>query len=357
MKPRRTPVEARLREYAHELGFSLVGVASATEADGFARFREWLDRDYAGEMSYLHRHAEARRHPSAVLADVRSVVMLAMNDPGSHEREHDDTGDSSPSPALVGRVARYAQGPDYHDVIREKLNRLADWLREAIPDCSARGVVDTAPLLERDFARRAGLGWFGKNTMLINKRLGSFLFLASLLTSAELVPDTPHEASHCGSCTACLDACPTDAFTGPGWLDARRCISYLTIERKTDIPEHQREGISNWLFGCDVCQDVCPWNRRQPLDVVPTLPHRDDLESLNLIELLEMDEATFRARFRGTALMRSKRRGLLRNAALILGNIGDERAIPALNSATTDPEPLIAEAARWALDRIKSRPI
>jgi epoxyqueuosine reductase len=250
-------------------------------------------------------------------------------------------------------VARYALGADYHDVLRERLNRLLAWLQGERPGCQGRGVVDTAPLLERDFARRAGLGWFGKNTMLLNKRLGSYFFLGALLVDLELRPDAAHETSHCGTCTACLDACPTDAFAGPGWLDSRRCISYLTIELRGEIPTELRPGIGDWLFGCDVCQEVCPWNRKAPLGTEPALQPRPDLEALDPTELLSLSEEEFRRRFRGTALTRTKRRGLLRNAALVLGNRGDPAALPALRQALNDPEPLVREAARWAIARIE----
>ena len=225
-----------------------------------------------------------------------------------------------------------------------------------MPDCHGRGVVDTAPLMERDFARRAGLGWFGKNTMLINKHRGSFFFLGALLVDLELQPDAPHVASHCGTCTACLDACPTQAFTAAGWLDARRCISYLTIELRAPIPEELRPGVGNWLFGCDICQEVCPWNRKAGREALP-FSHRADLEALDPIELLGLSEAAFRQRFGGTALMRTKRRGLLRNAAIVLGNLGSKNAIPALERALLEDEPLIREAAAWALQEIQRRAI
>jgi epoxyqueuosine reductase len=340
-------MESRLKQQAHHLGFDLVGIAPAAPADGFDRLRDWLDRGFAGEMEYMHRRAEARRRPDSVLPEVRSVVMLAMNyNPGAEPEE------SAPG---LGRVARYARGPDYHDVLRERLNQLLKWLQAERPGCRGRGVVDTAPLLERDFARRAGLGWFGKNTMLLNKRLGSYFFLAALLVDLELQPDNPFEADHCGSCTACLDACPTTAFAGPRLLDARRCISYLTIELKSDVPIELRNGVGDWAFGCDVCQEVCPWNHKAPLASEAAAPGRPELASLDLIELLGLSEAEFRLRFRDTALMRTKRRGLLRNAALVLGNTGDERALPVLRRALEDAEPLVREAARWAIDEIERR--
>jgi epoxyqueuosine reductase len=337
-------LESRLKRQARLLGFDLVGVAPAGPADGFDRLRDWLDRGFAGDMDYMHRHTEARRHPESVLLEVRSIVMLGMNYNPGGELEEGVSGQ--------GRVARYARGADYHDVLRERLNQLLAWLQKERAGCHGRGVVDTAPLLERDFARRAGLGWFGKNTMLLNKRLGSYFFLAALLVDVELRPDEPFEARHCGTCTACLDACPTSAFVGPGVLDARRCISYLTIELKSEVPLDLRSGLGDWVFGCDVCQEVCPWNRKAP---VAAMQARPELESLDLIELLGLSDMEFRQRFRDTALMRTKRRGLLRNAALVLGNNGDERALPALRRALDDSEPLIQEAARWAIGEIERR--
>jgi len=242
-------------------------------------------------------------------------------------------------------------------VLRERLKDLLTWVQQERPGCRGRAVVDTAPLLERDFARRAGLGWFGKNTMLLNKRQGSYFFLGALLLDLELRADPPHETSHCGTCTACLDACPTAAFVGPGLLDARRCISYLTIELRESVPNELRAGLGDWVFGCDVCQEVCPWNRKAPAAAEAALQPREDLAALDLIELLGLGEAEFKERFRGTALLRSKRSGLLRNAALVLGNQGDAAALPALRRALADPEELVREAARWAIEQIESREI
>jgi epoxyqueuosine reductase len=338
-------LEDRLKQQARELGFDLTGVAPATEADGFDRLQEWLARGFAGRMDYMHRLAEARRHPDSILPEVRSVIMVAMNYKPAQEDAADD----------IGRVARYARGADYHDVLRERLNGLLAWLQGERPGCRGRGVVDTAPLLERDFARRAGLGWFGKNTMLLNRRLGSYFFLGALLVDLDLRPDSPHATAHCGTCTACLDACPTDAFRGPGWLDSRRCISYLTIELREAVPEHLRPGIGAWLFGCDVCQEVCPWNRKAPAGGVQPLLPRADLEHIDPAELLALSEEEFRDRFRGTALMRARRRGLLRNAALVLGNTGGPAALSALRRALDDPEPLVRDAAAWAIARIEQK--
>jgi epoxyqueuosine reductase len=347
-------METRIKDQAHALGFELVGIASATAADGFDRLANWLDRGFAGEMAYMHRHREACRHPAAVLPEVRSVVMVGMNycPTGNGEGGRGKIPLPPPSLLLLGKVARYAGGADYHDVLRTRLNQLLAWIQGEVPGCRGRGVVDTAPLLERDFARRAGLGWFGKNTMLLNKRLGSFFFLGALLLDLELRPDPPHNTSHCGTCTACLDACPTQAFPSPGVLDARRCISYLTIELRGPMPKELRPLVGDWVFGCDVCQEVCPWNRKAPPASEPAFQPRADLEVVDLVELLGLSEKEFRERFRGTALTRARRRGLLRNAAIALGNSGDPKALPALRRALEDAEPLIRDAAAWAIERI-----
>jgi epoxyqueuosine reductase len=337
-------MKQRLKEQAQALGFELAGIAPAAPADGFERLRDWLARGFAGTMDYMRRHEEARRHPSGVLPEVRSVLMVGMSCAPAAQ--------TSPIPGL-GQVARYARGADYHDVLRGKLKKLLAWIQREVPGTIGRGVVDTAPLLERDFARRAGLGWCGKNTMLIDKKLGSYFLLGALLLDLDLEPDAPFAANHCGTCTACLDACPTEAFAAPGVLDSRRCISYLTIELRGPIPAELREPMGDWVFGCDICQEVCPWNRKAPPGREPALQARPDLEALDLVETLNLSEEDFRRRFKGTALYRSKRRGLLRNAAIALGNLGDAAALPALEKARTDPEPLVREAAAWAIARIR----
>lgn len=342
----------RLKAEARRIGFDLVGIAPAVSPDGFAHFQEWLGRGYAGEMDYISRREAAYEHPQSVLPKVQSVVVLAVN-------YHTD--DSTAPQSGEGRVARYAQGnADYHDVLRGMLRQLSDFLHRERPGCRTRGVVDTAPLLERDFARRAGLGWFGKNTMLIHRRVGSWLFLAALLTDVALTPDAPHETSHCGTCTRCLDACPTDAFPEPYVLDARRCISYLTIElRGRPIPEELREPMGDWLFGCDVCQDVCPWNRKAPRTRQREFQPRSDVNPAEAVEWLALTPEEFDHRFAGTPLERPGRAGLLQNAAIVLGNTAasdDERTMTALLTATSDDEPVIRQAAQWALDQIRRRP-
>jgi epoxyqueuosine reductase len=349
----------RLKAEAARLGFSLSGVAPATDADGFSRFRAWLARGFAGEMGYLHIQGPQRRHPASILETVRSVLMVGMEYQGGRAG-----AGSGGSPLLAtqqeereasgGRVAAYAAGPDYHRYIWDRLNLLAAWLQAEVPGCRTEAVADTAPLLERDFARRAGLGWVGKNTMLINPRRGSFFFLGAVLTDLELAPDEPFASAHCGTCTACLDACPTRAFPEPFVLDATRCISYLTVELRSEVPVELRERVGNWLYGCDVCQDVCPWNGKRGTEPA-AFPHDPDMVWLDPVELLGLDADDFRRRFKKTALWRNRRAGLLRNAAIVLGNRGDERALPALERALTDEEDVIREAAQWAIERIRQR--
>jgi epoxyqueuosine reductase len=347
-----TTLESRLKQQAHILGFELAGIARAAPPDGFDQLLDWLARGFAGEMDYMARHAQARRDPGYILTEVQSVLMLGLNYPADPPTSEVCTTERSPT---LGKVARYARGPDYHQVIRSRLKQLQNWLKTEQPACRTRGVVDTAPLLERDFARRAGLGWIGRNTMLIDKRQGSYLFLAALLTDLTLEADSPHATSHCGTCTACLEACPTQAFVEPGLLDSRRCISYLTIELRNQVPEDLRPGLGNWVFGCDICQEVCPWNRKAAARPVPSFPFQSNLVSLDLGEILSLSEEGFQARFGDTALARPGRGGLLRNAALVLGNIGSPHDLPNLHQARKDPDPLVQEAATWAIDRIERR--
>lgn len=343
---RMSPVEltAALKSHTQALGFGLVGVAPAVDARGAARLGEWLDRGYGGEMRYLHERREAYAHPRHVLEGVRSVVMLGL---------HYRTADPTPVEAGQGRVARYAWGTaDYHDLIRERLHDLADHLRQLVPTATTRGIVDTAPLLEREFAQLAGLGWVGKNTLLLSREAGSYFFLAALLTDLELAYDAPHESDHCGTCTACLDACPTDAFPQAGVLDASRCISYLTIELRDHIPAELRTGMGDWLFGCDVCQEVCPWNRFAPVSEIAELQPLESMNPVELAELFSLSDDDFRRRFRKTPLWRPHRDGLLRNAAIVLGNQGEASALPALAIGLNDEAPMVRAAAAWAIGRI-----
>jgi epoxyqueuosine reductase len=328
---------ARVKESARQLGFDLVAVGPAEPADHAAAFERWLDAGHAGTMGYLERGRDRRADPGRVLPGARSIVVCAL---GYFQ-----------GPAAVGPpgVARYAWGADYHGVMEPRLRVLADTIAACAPGTAARAYVDTGPLLERDLAARAGLGWVGKNTMLLHPALGSFFFIGTVLTTAELEADAPLP-DRCGTCTRCLDACPTDAFVGPYELDARRCIAYLTIEHRGPIPATLRSGVGGWTFGCDVCQDVCPWNRRAPVTreaAFGARPHPP------LAELLALDEVTYLDRFRGSPLKRARREGLARNAAVALGNRGARGDVAALTRALSHAEPIVRSHAAWALGRIR----
>ncbi len=338
-----------MKSEGRRLGFELVGIAPAVTPPGVESLRAWLAKGHAGEMGYMHRHADVRQHPRGVLPEVRSIVAAAMNYRTGKETK----------PGF----SCYAWGDDYHDLLRSRLGQMLAWLKKERPGCKGRVVVDTAPLLERDFARLAGLGWFGKNTMLLNQRLGSYFFLGALLVDVELTPDRPFETSHCGTCTKCLDACPTQAFVAPGELDARKCISYLTIELRGPVPRELRQPMGGWVFGCDVCQDVCPWNRKSPFTTERAFEPRADLSPadlgddlgdnvVGLCELLRLSKEGFRRRFKGTTITRAKRSGLLRNAAIALGNARDASAVSSLIHALNDAEPVVRGAAAWALGRL-----
>jgi epoxyqueuosine reductase len=332
----------RIKSLGLELGFAHIGIAPAVTPTGFHRLLNWIDSGYAADMHWVERRKDAYEHPDGVMQGTRSVIMAAMN-------YNDGT-----TPAGAGRVARYAWGSaDYHDVLKPRLQEIAAFLKLQRPQARTRVVIDTAPLLERDFARLAGLGWFGKNTMLISRSIGSWFFLGAILTDAELQYDSPIEQNFCGSCTRCLDACPTDAFPEPGVLDARKCISYLTIEhRKDPIPLELRNGMGEWLFGCDICQDVCPWNRFSPDDTLPEFRQIPSMNPVDCRELLALSAKAFHSRFGASPLSRSGRAGLLRNAAIVLGNAKDESAEPDLIAALDDEEYLIRGAAAWALGEL-----
>jgi epoxyqueuosine reductase len=332
---------AALHAEAERLGFGLSGACPAVPPPGSVdRLYAWLAAGFAGQMHYLADRAEAYADPAQVLDGARSVLMLAM-----------DYRTSQPSCAGAGqgRISRYAWGDDYHDVLHDRLHRLADFLRHLVPAARVRGVVDTAPLLEREFAQAAGLGWVGKNTLLLNQRHGSWFFLAALLTDQTLQYSRDAETDHCGTCRACLDACPTQAFVAPWVLDSRKCISYLTIELREPVDQALRPAMGDWVFGCDVCQDVCPWNRRSPTSEDPAFEPQAGHDPLELAELFSLDDAGFRVRFRHTPLWRAKRRGLLRNAAIVLGNQCDPEAIEALILGLADSDALVRGACAWAL--------
>lgn len=339
--PTPTTITATLKQQAHDLGFELTGVCRADSPAGAARLDEWLAAGYAGQMNYLAERRDAYHDPQLVLEGARSVLMLGM------AYRSEEPNETEPG---QGRVSRYAWGEsDYHTVIRDRLHQLADELKRLVPEANTRCVVDTAPLLERDFAQLAGLGWQGKNTLLLNKPHGSYFFLAGLLTDVELVYDEPFAADHCGTCTACLDACPTDAFPQAYVLDASKCISYLTIELRDHTPVELRAGIGDWLFGCDECQEVCPWNGKRLLSEEAAFAPLEEMNPVDLAELFELDDAAFRARYRATPIWRAHREGLLRNAAIVLGNHPAHAAMPALIRGMKDPHPLVRGASAWAL--------
>jgi epoxyqueuosine reductase len=343
-------VREAIRQHALGLGFDLCRFTSAAPPQTGHQFSEWLNRDYQAEMSYLKRNSEKRLDPQAVLKGAKTVVSVAMS------YWHPDAIDRSvPSSATHGVVARYARHQDYHEVMGTRLLDLMKFLdREWDAECKSLWYVDTGPILEREFAQRAGVGFVGKHTNLISRQLGNWFLLGEILTTAEIESDAS-EPNRCGSCSRCIPACPTGAIVAPFQLDARRCISYLTIELKGSIPIELRPAIGNRIFGCDDCLAVCPWNRFAKAGRAMLPFHRPDLEAPDLVELLQLDESGFRSRFQGTPLLRAKRRGLLRNVCVALGNVGDSRSIPALQRAMEDPEPLIAEHAEWAIAQILAR--
>ena len=350
---------SRIQNRAREMGFSLVGVTGAFPSEHGELYRRWLDDGYHGEMDYLARDdAVLRREDLELTMDsIRSTVVVGHEYFEPTSPEADD-----PAHALI---ARYARGRDYHNVVKKGLLRLLRWIRlEIDPDVAGRAYVDTGPILERELGRRAGLGWFGKNTMLIDPKRGSFFFLGCLLLDLELEADAPFKEDHCGSCTRCLDACPTGALLGRNGdgaplMDARRCISYLTIEHRGPIPAALRPLIGNRVYGCDICQDVCPWNEKfaRPTDEL-AYGAREGLDGPSLVEfadrLLNVDEAGFRGMFRGSPVKRARRAGLLRNVCVALGNWGAGAAVSTLARALSDSAPLVRSHAAWALGRIGS---
>jgi epoxyqueuosine reductase len=332
-----------LKEKARDLGFDLVGAAPAVTPPEIERLEQWLAQGKAGEMRYFSQRMDAYRDLSWILPGVKSILMLGVN---YRTMEPVATGPGQ------GKVSRYAWGIDYHDIIRRKLHALAEFHRELVTHCQVRGVVDTAPILERSFARRAGLGWIGKNTLLINERYGSWIFLAALLSSEELQFDEPTESSLCGNCRACLDACPTCALEAPYRLDARKCISYLTIEFRGEIPPELRKACGDRLFGCDACQEACPRNRSTSISNEKSFQPQLGMNPVRLEDLFMLDESGFRQRFCHTPLWRVKLVKLLRNAAGALGNLPYKNALIVLEHGLQNPDPMVKEACAWAINEI-----
>jgi epoxyqueuosine reductase len=340
----------RLKEQARILGFSMAGVVAARPGRRLAAYRQWLENGYHGRMSYLARPDRlARREDlNVILPGVRSILCVGLDYETMKLPDHiaNDPG--------RGRISNYGWGVDYHDVMTPRLEQLADWLAEQKGDETYSKVyVDTGAVLERDHAESAGLGFMGKNTMLIGPRRGSWFFLGELLTTAELTPDAPRPMPTCGSCQRCLNACPTNAFPEPYVLDSRRCISYLTIELKEWIPRELRPLMGNWVYGCDICQAVCPFNRFAPESAETGFrPSSYDAAAPPLLDLLALDEAGFQRRFAASPIKRIKRTRLLRNACVAAGNWGSETAVPLLTNLLSDPEPIIRGHAAWALGQI-----
>ncbi|HEY2821701.1 MAG TPA: tRNA epoxyqueuosine(34) reductase QueG [Candidatus Acidoferrum sp.] len=378
---------------ARALGFDLCGVAAAEKFPELARAEEWFARGFAGEMKYL---GDARRgDPSLVLPGARSVIVCGMNYSGALPRSVEFDGDGGEGTDGAGGgprgwISRYAWGDDYHDVLRSRLNALVAEMRERFDEAfETQAYADTGPLQERVFANHAGIGWIGKNTLVLNQQMGSWFFLGVVLTTLELAPSLDAAeappADLCGSCTRCIDACPTDALIAPYEMDARRCISYLTIEHRGSIPEEFREAIGNHVYGCDICQDVCPWNRRAPTTELGEFQPRrfersgagvatdgevalgevavSELDSLyrpKLTALASLSEDEYRAAFRGSAIKRTKHRGIVRNACIALGNAkfehgsaAHQEAVAVLQRLSASNEPVILESAFWALSRIQ----
>lgn len=339
-------LEQRLKAEALRLGFAACAIAPANAAPRSAeRLRQWLDAGHHGEMLWMEERAGQRGSPQGLWPDVRSVVMLGMSyAPGRDPLALADVPDR-------GRISVYAQGRDYHDVVKKGLKALARWLVEQHPG-ALKVFVDTAPVMEKPLAEAAGLGWQGKHSNLVSRAHGSWLFLGAIYSEIALAPDAP-EKDHCGSCTACQAACPTDAFPAPYMVDARRCISYLTIEHKGPIPEEFRAGIGNRIYGCDDCLAVCPWNKFADAAAANrAFVGRAELAAPELGDLLALDDAGFREIFSGSPIKRIGRNRMVRNAAIAAGNSGDRRLADRLRALVADDDPVVAEAARWALERL-----
>ena len=347
-----------IKDKARQLGFILAGVTTPEPPPHYSAFENWLTQDHHGTMNYLadERSRTRRANPLEILPECKSILVLAMpyNPPSRAERsDSEDEAGRWAGNEVGARIASYAHGNDYHDILPARMKELVQFMEEQVGGpIKNRWYTDTGPILERDLAQRAGIGWIGKNSCLINPKQGSYFLLSEIFLDLALEPDSSFVSDHCGTCTRCIQACPTDCILPNRTLDARRCISYLTIELKDDTPIELREKIGDWAFGCDICQMVCPWNRFAPegdsafADKEP--PH-------SLTEELTLTPQAFNQRFKRTPIQRAKRRGYLRNIAVVLGNLGDMHALPVLQNALNDEEPMLREHAQWAIDKIKNR--
>ncbi len=348
-------LRATIKRAAAEAGFDLCGIAPASDSGELKHFPEWIAAGRAGEMKYMEardEHGELKRSSlSRVAPWARSVVVCAINYNTAHPYSTEVQDLSR------GWISRYAWSQeDYHEAVLRRLKRVeqALWGGDSCPpDLTTRSYVDTGPVVERVFAKYAGVGWIGKNTCIINQKKGSWLFLGVILTSLELTPDLP-APDRCGTCTRCIEACPTDAILAPYQLDSNKCISYLTIEKRGAIPEELREGMGRHVFGCDICQDVCPWNRKAPASAAPEFSPRPGFVNPALDWLAEMSAEEFRERFRGSPIRRAKRSGIRRNAVIAMGNSGNTAFLPLLEKLALDEDPSVAESARWSLTRLEN---
>ena len=335
MKP---VLEVLIKDKARELGFSVCGIATAAASLRQDYVTQWLNTGKAGEMVWLTKNAAKRLNPQEILPGVQSIVVVALNYFYPEEK------------MSKGKIARYARGQDYHKIMEPKLKELAQFIQSQAGG-ETKWYVDTGPVLEREVAARAGVGWQGKSTMLISKKLGTWFFLGEILSTVSLQPDLEHH-NHCGGCTRCIQACPTQAITAPYQLDARRCISYLTIEHRGAIPEEFRDAMGDRIFGCDDCLEACPWNR------FAKEAHEERLRptgSFSLQELLQLDETQFQNTFKGSPIKRVKRRGLQRNVCVALGNVGEFSDIELLEKKLLEKDDLVSEHAKWAIQKIQRR--
>jgi epoxyqueuosine reductase len=361
-----TKIADLVKQTAHHAGFELAGIAPIRDFAELKHFPEWIAAGHAGEMKYMESRDEAGQLKRASLRSTapwaRSVIVCAIDYNTAHpySTQVDDP--------QRGWISRYAWSrEDYHEAVMRRLRVVENSLRNAVGErgqnalatvgkttpLQTRCYVDTGPLVERVYAKYAGVGWIGKNTCILNQKLGSWLFLGVILISLELEPDLP-APDRCGTCTRCIEACPTDALIAPYQLDSNKCISYLTIEKRGAIPEEMREGIGRHVFGCDICQDVCPWNRKAPATSTAEFQPREGLVNPALEWLGEISAEEFREQFRGSPIRRTKRTGLRRNAAIAMGNSGDPRFIPALERLAADDDPVVAASARWSLEQLSA---
>ena len=359
-------ITALVKRAAHQAGFELAGIAPVRDLPELNHFPEWIEAGYAGEMKYLEARDQGGQLKRASLRSAapwaRSVIVCAINYNTAHpySTQVDDPG--------RGWISRYAWSrEDYHEAVMRRLREVETRLRDEVAErgqdvlataaemaaLQTRCYVDTGPLVERVYAKYAGVGWIGKNTCILNQKVGSWLFLGVILTSLELEPDLP-APDRCGTCTRCIDACPTDALIAPYQLDSNKCISYLTIEKRGAIPEEMREGMGRHVFGCDICQDVCPWNRKAPSTTATEFQAREGLVNPALEWLAEISPEEFREKFRGSPIRRTKRTGLRRNAAIAMGNSRDHRFLPVLEELAADDDPVVAESARWAVAQLSA---